>query len=283
MSGKIEPVLLVLALIQQQPAACWQKGAQRADSEMASVEAGVTPGIGFPPIHVLCHQVKCPQVNEGNATHPGPYIAAKCQTPPWTCPQLAAARTLAAYLGNMTGAAVPVLVNETASRQPGAAAIAVGFGAATALGVQPAVLARLGNESFVVSARRSGIPAGVFVVSGGAESQRGDTFAAFELLRGMGCSFLAWDQPMEEQLGALFWRVRVLPAALPPDVDITFHPVLDYRDTNDWAAAGSPGKHGNLSAALGYNGPNTPIPGASGVSYAPPGFAHTSYGPGRKG
>ena len=131
------------------------------------------------------------------------------------------------------------------------------------------VLAGLGNESFVVSAGRAGIPAGVFVVAGGAESQRGDGFAVYELLRTMGCSFLAFDQTVEEQLGpALYWRTRTRPVALPATLDLTFHPVLDYRDTNEWAAAGSPGAHGNFSAALGYNGPNTPIPGASGQPHA---------------
>ena len=237
-------------------------------------DVGRTRG-GFPPIHVHCHTTKCPQVNEGNATHPGPFIPSKCEVPPWTCPQLAAARTLSEYLGNMSGGAVPVLVNSTASHPAGSPAIAVGFGAATALGVRPSVLAGLGNESLVVSAGRPGIPAGVFVVSGGELSQRGDTFAVFELLRRMGCRFLAYDMTMEEELGELFWSRRALPPSLPSGIDITFHPALDYRDTNEWA--GTAKGHGNTSAALDYDGLNTPGIGEQQVEYAPPGFAHTSY------
>ena len=68
---------------------------------------------------------------------------------------------------------------------------------------------------------------------------------------------------------------RVLPPSLPSGIDITFHPALDYRDTNEWA--GTAKGHGNTSAALDYDGLNTPGIGEQQVEYAPPGFAHTSY------
>eukprot|EP01050_Picozoa_sp_SAG11_P003731 SAG11_NODE_218_length_12212_cov_7.026005_10_plen_211_part_00 len=52
--------------------------------------SGSTAAASFPSaIHVMCEteKVKCPPVNEGNATHPK-FIAAQCTVPPWTCPQL---------------------------------------------------------------------------------------------------------------------------------------------------------------------------------------------------
>ena len=69
----------------------------------------------------------------------------------------------------------------------------------------------------------------------------------------MGCVFLAWDLSLEEELPPAPW-----PEALPA-LDLTFRPQLEYRDNNEWAAAGDAKRHhGNWSVAVGYNGYYTP-------------------------
>ena len=209
-------------------------------------------GPGFPSaIHVMCgaSHTKCPQFNEGNATSPK-YIAAQCNVPPWTCPQLDAAQILSNYLGNMSKTQIPVVVNGTSS--PPGDVLAVGHGAAMLLtsGRIGPQLAALNNDSFVISHNRSGIRPGSFVVTGALNSQRGDTYAAYELLRQMGCKFLAWDMTLEEELPS-----SPLPKRLPP-LDMQFRPQLEYRDNNEWAAAGDTKRHHEYWAvAIGYNGP----------------------------
>eukprot|EP01048_Picozoa_sp_COSAG05_P016179 COSAG05_NODE_2050_length_3639_cov_2.035876_1_plen_149_part_00 len=60
-------------------------------------------GSSFPSaIHVMCarDKVKCPPVNEGNATHPK-FIAAQCTVPPWTCPQLQV-QTISSFIASLS-------------------------------------------------------------------------------------------------------------------------------------------------------------------------------------
>eukprot|EP01052_Picozoa_sp_SAG31_P026718 SAG31_NODE_2443_length_5682_cov_3.662428_5_plen_168_part_00 len=67
------------------------------------------------------------------------------------------------------------------------------------------------------------------MVSGGKGSTRGTMFAAYELLREMGCKFLAYDYAMAEEL-------PLTPPSSLPAIDKTYGPLYEYRDNNEWAA-----------------------------------------------
>ena len=98
--------------------------------------------------------------------------------------ELLAANELRNYLGNMTDAQVGLSIG---SKLPAGDVLAVGYGAATALGLASSELEGLKNDSYVLSSSREGIPSGSFVASGGKESARGTLFAAYDLLRRLGC------------------------------------------------------------------------------------------------
>jgi hypothetical protein len=136
-----------------------------------------------------------------------------------------AASELRDYLGNMSTTPVNFRLGGST---PHGDVIAVGFGAATALGLAPSALAGLHNDSYVLSSSRAGIPAGSFVASGGQGSTRGSLYAVYDLLRAMGCRFLAPEYSMAEELPH-----GDAPVALPT-MDVTYHPTMEYRDNDEF-------------------------------------------------
>jgi hypothetical protein len=191
-----------------------------------------------------------------------------------------AAETLRNYLGNMTVNAVHLHVGR---KPPAGAVIAVGYGAATALGLHASTLTDLKNDSYVISSTKPGIPAGSYVVTGGERSARGSLFAVYDFLRKLGCKFLAPDFTMAEELPAL-------PPTGIPALDVTYHPSWEYRDSNEWTAAGKVADGGlgpgtEWAGKLGYNGrsAHSNAPGVMSTNYAHAacatcsGFVHTSY------
>ena len=105
--------------------------------------------------------------------------------------ELLAATELRDYLGNMSAAAAAsskqaggpaVVLLRLGGATPAGDVIAVGFGAATALGLAASELGGLKNDSYVLSSARAGIPKGSFVASGGEGSTRGSLFAVYDLL-----------------------------------------------------------------------------------------------------
>ncbi len=178
--------------------------------------------------------------------------------------ELFAAGELRNYLGNMSSGPVELVVGTMA--EAAGPVIAVGYDAAVSLGVSASELTGLKNDSYIISSTRTGVPSGSYVISGGKNSQRGTGFAVYDFLRELGCKFLAYDYTMEEECANP-------PSSLPP-IDRTYHPLYEYRDNNEWAAA----EHPTWAGKLGYNGPSAH--GQTGsvdeVAYAG-GFVHTSY------
>lgn len=72
----------------------------------------------------------------------------------------------------------------------GASQIAVGHGAATALGVPPGALVNLGDDAYLVSTDR-GVLVGSVAISSSAHSARGSIHGAFAFLRALGFEFYA--------------------------------------------------------------------------------------------
>jgi len=201
-----------------------------------------------------------------------------------TEPERDAAAEIAAMVGTLCGA-VPLKLTTPAAAQ-GQPQLAVGVGAATAIGVAPSDLSfsALGAEGFVATSNRSAelrATAGSYALSGAANSTSGTLYGCYHLMRALGVRFLAWDHTM-------------LPAAVPsplPALDRTFVPVFEYRDVDGWAALSHPqqskyfhingGAQASSSSALAtvatppslgerFDGMNSPYA-------SPPGFVHTSY------
>jgi len=87
-----------------------------------------------------------------------------------------AASQLEAYLGNMSA------LTGNAETTKNDAVIAVGYHAAIQL-IDSSELVGLGNDSFVMSSNKAGIPSGSYVISGGANATRGSLFGVYEFLR----------------------------------------------------------------------------------------------------
>ena len=184
-----------------------------------------------------------------------------------------------------------------------AAQIAVGHGAATALGVPPAALASLSDDSYLVSTTAQGVPRGSVAIASSARSARGTMYGAFAFLRALGFEFFAE--------GAT--RVpNPLPTALPA-IDTIYHPSYESRnlvmasqgigsnsnrqqfptgnclavaEAKGWRGGACQGRNGtswwrpgrNLSAALQLNGDFSFGPVGGYLSPAdPPGFVATAF------
>lgn len=163
--------------------------------------------------------------------------------------------------------------------------IAVGHGAAVALGVDPEALAALGDDAYlIVSGPARGVPAGSVAIASSAQSRRGTMNGAFAFLRRLGFDFLAQDE-------------TVVPGgapALPPGLHISYDPPFENREMAAVPTAGPGGTRGkgpafppgqdlvrlatNLSAALGFDGPTAyaPVGGKVGP-LSPPGFTASIY------
>ena len=167
-----------------------------------------------------------------------------------------AAVELRNYLGNLsTRAGMPPVRLHVADEKPAGDVIAVGFDAATGLGLAASELEGLKNDSYVISSKKSGIPSGSFVVTGGKASARGCMFAVYDFLRLLGCKFLARGAGTAPP-GAAFTMQEELPSSPPaaiPPVDVTYHPLYEYRDNNEWWVTRTGDR---WAGKLGYNGPN---------------------------
>ena len=133
-------------------------------------------------------------------------------------------------------------------------------------GLTPSALQNLGNDSFVISSNRTGIPDGSYVVSGGEHSARGTLFAVYEFLRVLGCQFLAHDLTMAEELPAT-------PPAVLPSMDKTVKPLYEYRDNNEYI----PTKFQVWAGKVGYNGASAHATVPNGGKQYAGGFVHTGY------
>jgi len=185
----------------------------------------------------------------------------------------------------------------------GGSQIAVGHGAAVALGVGAKALAALPapiDDAYVVTTAASrGVPAGSVAIAASKGSARGTMNGVSAFLRALGFEFFAQNVT----------RTPTPPIALP-DIDIVFSPHYVQRDLCFASVANSydrkhfgskTGGHGdcstahlkggncqangtvwrpgtNLSAALGLNGHFSFAPVGGGVyPHDPPGFVATAY------
>ena len=102
-------------------------------------------------------------------------------------PERAAAAELAALAGDMCGGALDITFPANASGRP---QLAVGTGAALAVGIAPADLhaSVLGEDGFVASSNRSATlrATGSFALSGAANSTTGSLYACYHFLRALG-------------------------------------------------------------------------------------------------
>ena len=181
--------------------------------------------------------------------------------------------------------------------------IAVGHGAATALGVKAATLDKLDEDSFLVSTKISrGVPAGSVAIASSAHSARGTLNGIYGFLRAVGFEFFATNVT----------RIPIAPIALPK-IDLLYSPSYAYRDlgmasgiqpgiggeldrkhirtnncsavakANNWTGgicqSGNIWRPGHdLGAALGCNGWNAMAPvGGNAAPHNPPGFVATAY------
>lgn len=185
----------------------------------------------------------------------------------------------------------------------GEAQIAVGHGAATAMGVPPDVLASLNDDAYLVSTSAQGVPRGSVAIASSVHSARGTMYGAFAFLRVLGFEFFAEN-------------VTRIPSPLPttlPMMDTIYSPSYESRNLvmaspgigsngnrkqiptgNCSAVAKARGWHGgqcqggngsswwrpgtNLSAALGLNGDFSFGPVGGNLSpNEPPGFVATAF------
>ena len=166
---------------------------------------------------------------------------------------------------------LPIVRLSTASPAAAAAVaqIAVGYGAAMALGASPSALSRLGDESFLITAA----PGGSAIVASSAGSARGTINGAFKFMEILGFRFFTanfTERPKERTA----WQ---LPPGFRP---ITFTPPLKYRDmiaspvTVPYSETDrSPHSLLNFSQALGLNGQQTHGP----VAFGNAGWAEWSH------
>ena len=163
--------------------------------------------------------------------------------------------------------------------------IAVGHGAAVALGVNAEALESLGDDAYlVVSGPSRGVPVGSVAIASSASSARGTMNGAFAFLRQLGFEFLAQDEIVQP----------VGTPVVPSRLDISYDPPFENREMAAVPTAGPGGKRGrptkptpgvdlvrlptNLSAALGFDGfmAYAPVGGIVGPSN-PPGFTASAY------
>jgi hypothetical protein len=119
--------------------------------------------------------------------------------------ELHAAASLLSVLNQISGGSVtPAFQRATASPAlAGTPQIAVGYGAAIALGAPATSLEGLGLEGFVATTAAPFVPPGSVMLSGGKAAARGALYAANNFTDAIGVLYLAQD-------------TTVLPAALPP-------------------------------------------------------------------
>ena len=179
----------------------------------------------------------------------------------------------ASELANFTGCAVV---------SPGAAAsapqLAVGFGAATALGVGAAALdnATLGGEGFLLTSEGLSQHQSI-ALSGAEEAPRGALCAAYRAATTLlGMRFWAHDETTQPNL-----VLPLTPAALAPQLALGVHdrvvPELEYRDCNAagvrlhkrWALRNHYNGIGLADAGASCAAPFAPVPVQAAVPASP--------------
>jgi hypothetical protein len=192
--------------------------------------------------------------------------------------------------------------SEASGTTAGTGQIAVGHGAATALGVRPATLASLGDDSYLISSTALGVPPGSVAIASSAHSARGTVYGVFAFLRALGFEFFAENatrvpNPWPTKLPAIHsiytpsMESRNLVMASPGigsnyDRKITPGNCSAMAKAEHWRGGSCQGRNGsswwrpgrNLSAALQLNGDFSF--GPVGVYLAPsnpPGFVATAY------
>ena len=135
-----------------------------------------------------------------------------------TADEAFAAQELSELLGNATGSAVAV----GSSKASSGLTLAVGYGAATAVGLHSSALENLGNESFVVTSNASGVSSGCIAISGGQKARRGALYGVYHLLDAWGFRFFAPNATVMPTAGAI-----AAAAALP--IDAHYGPPMELR------------------------------------------------------
>lgn len=152
--------------------------------------------------------------------------------PDATADERFAATELANWLGNATtGSPLKISAAPPAAEAAAGTTLAVGYGAAMAVGMPPGSLMGLGNESFVVSSNTSGLSKGCIVVSGGNRARRGALYGVYHLLKAWGFRFYAPTEtivPMAEAVKAA--------AALP--INATYGPAMELRSLESFETNG---------------------------------------------
>lgn len=179
----------------------------------------------------------------------------------------AAAQWLASYLTNITSSPCPIKDPSAAKGQP---QLAVGYEAATMLGVNPSVLAPLGLEGYVVLAGTGGggVPQGSVALTGSAKAPRGALYAVNQFLEALGVRFVSEDSTF-------------LPSqsSVPlPSINISSIPPLEYREVYGWQQQFDQNwsMHRRINHMLS-GAVLDPAHGGQVVYATPPGFVHTSY------
>jgi hypothetical protein len=182
-----------------------------------------------------------------------------------------AAQTLATYLGTISGTSPWVVTNASAATET-RPQLAVGFGAARALGVPASALVGLGEEGFVVSSVYPGLHASQAFLSGGPGAKRGTIYAVDAALEELGVLFLAFDATVVP---------TVLPVALP-GWQLREKPAMMLRQAYNWESEldADFNTHLRLNKAVPHSDSWLPeimdAKHGGSVYYAePPGFVHT--------
>lgn len=184
-----------------------------------------------------------------------------------SAPERHAAAELVQMLANISASPRAFAVAES-SAAGGGAQIAVGWGAATKLGVPAQLLGGLGREGYLASSQPSdGVPAGSVALSGGPGAPRGTLYAVNAFMEAIGVTFLAQD-------------TTLLPASLPPLPALntsSFVPRMEYRDQFEFPLMEKTNASLDLNVHLGLTiNSDHPERGAQTI-YAPPSDVHTSY------
>jgi hypothetical protein len=205
---------------------------------------------------------------------------------PLPAPLSVEARVVVAKDASAVEAWAAVKISELLLQQPDDdTQIAVGHGAAVAIGVDAEALAALGDDAYLlVSGPARGVPLRSVAIASSAQSARGAMNGAFAFLRHIGFEFLAENETIVPT-GAL---------VLPPGLDISYEPPFESREMAAVPTAGPGGSRGappafppgqdhvrlatNISAALGFDGPMAfaPVGGTVGPA-SPPGYTASAY------
>eukprot|EP01048_Picozoa_sp_COSAG05_P001539 COSAG05_NODE_52_length_23775_cov_49.471110_14_plen_340_part_00 len=183
-----------------------------------------------------------------------------------------AAQELSGFLSNASGATVDVV------KAKGSASLtfAVGYGAATTVGLVPSSLEGLGNESFIVSSNASGLVAGCVAISGGNHARRGALYGVYHLLETLGFRFFAPTETVVPSAAALSSAIHI-------PIDAKFEPPMEFRTMESFETNGG-GDPSAYPANLGkYRkqglwGMRNRANGDTILYASPPGSVHTSYG-----